>query len=220
MNCVNHPDAAVAAYCQNCGKALCAACVRSVSGVIYCEQCLAAKLGIGAAPGSYGAYGTPAGVNYTANQGGYTVSGSSAGDMNFAAGGVIPPPNVGPNPGTATILGIIPGVGAMYNGQYVKALVHVLVFVILIGITDNHGIFGIFIAAWVVYQVFDAHQTAKARRRETGHATEEQRRCKDAAAASERIARHGGSELGGQQQRGEPPRELAGERIRKVTVTE
>ena len=164
MNCVNHPDAAVAAYCQNCGKALCAACVRSVSGVIYCEQCLAAKLGIGAAPGSYGAYGTPAGVNYTANQGGYTVSGSSAGDMNFAAGGVIPPPNVGPNPGTATILGIIPGVGAMYNGQYVKALVHVLVFVILIGITDNHGIFGIFIAAWVVYQVFDAHQTAKARR--------------------------------------------------------
>ena len=36
--------------------------------------------------------------------------------------------------------------------------------VILIGITDNHGIFGIFIAAWIAYQVFDAHQTAKARR--------------------------------------------------------
>ncbi|HEY1809218.1 MAG TPA: B-box zinc finger protein [Acidobacteriaceae bacterium] len=147
MNCVNHPDAAVAAYCQNCGKALCASCVRSVSGVIYCEQCLAAKLGIGGTAG------------YTAV------------DPNFVAGGAIPPipgpnlgPNLGPNPGTATLLGFIPGVGAMYNGQFVKALVHVLVFVILIGITDNHGIFGIFIFAWVAYQVFDAHQTARARR--------------------------------------------------------
>src|ERR1700723_86779 len=147
MNCVNHPDAAVAAYCQNCGKALCATCVRSVSGVIYCEQCLAAKLGIGSAPG-YSVYGTPAGVNYTVNQGGYTVTGSSAGDVNFVGSGPIPPPGV-PNPGTATILGFIPGVGAMYNGQFVKALVHVLVFVVLIGITDNHGIFGIFIAAWI-----------------------------------------------------------------------
>jgi Domain of unknown function (DUF5668) len=147
MNCVNHPDAAVAAYCQNCGKALCATCVRSVSGVIYCEQCLAAKLGIGGAtiPGGYAAPGTP------------------AGDVNFMANGMVPPMG-GPNPGTATILGFIPGVGAMYNGQFVKALVHVLVFVILIGITDNHGIFGIFIAAWIAYQVFDAHQTAKARR--------------------------------------------------------
>ena len=52
----------------------------------------------------------------------------------------------------------------MYNGQFIKALIHVLVFVILIGITDEHPLFGIFIAAWVFYQVFDAHQTAKARR--------------------------------------------------------
>ncbi|MBB6145918.1 hypothetical protein HNQ77_003888 [Silvibacterium bohemicum] len=166
MNCANHPDAAVAAYCQNCGKALCAACVRSVSGVIYCEQCLAAKLGIGGAPapGSYTVSGSPAsGFQYTVNQGGYTATGSTAGDVNFVANGVIPPSGA-PNPGTATLLGFIPGVGAMYNGQFVKALVHVLVFVILIGITDNHGIFGIFIAAWVAYQVFDAHQTAKARR--------------------------------------------------------
>ena len=31
-NCVNHPEIPVAAYCQNCGKALCATCVRSVAG--------------------------------------------------------------------------------------------------------------------------------------------------------------------------------------------
>ena len=47
--------------------------------------------------------------------------------------GAYPPPPMGaPNPGTATILGFIPGVGAMYNGQYIKAIVHVLVFVVLI----------------------------------------------------------------------------------------
>ncbi|MGB7134134.1 MAG: hypothetical protein WBD46_02535, partial [Acidobacteriaceae bacterium] len=57
-----------------------------------------------------------------------------------------------------------PGVGAMYNGQYIKAIVHVLVFVVLIGISEHYGLFGIFLAAWVIYQVFDAHQTAKARR--------------------------------------------------------
>ena len=149
MNCVNHPDVPVAAYCQNCGKALCTQCVRAVSGVIYCEQCLAAKLGIG---GGYAAPGA----------GGYTVPGTAPGAASYAVPGVISPG--GPNPGTATVLGFIPGVGAMYNGQFVKALVHVLVFVILIGITNNHPIFGLFIAAWIFYQVFDAHQTAKARR--------------------------------------------------------
>lgn len=148
MNCANHPDAPVAAYCQNCGKALCAQCVRAVSGVIYCEQCLAAKLGIG---GGYAAPGA-----------GYTVPGAVPGAAGYAVPGVIT--SGGPNPGTATVLGFIPGVGAMYNGQFVKALVHVLVFVILIGITNNHPIFGLFIAAWIFYQVFDAHQTAKARR--------------------------------------------------------
>lgn len=139
MNCANHPDAAVAAYCQNCGKALCANCVRSVAGVIYCEQCLAARLGIGAAPGA-----PPAGA-----AGAYPP-------------GVIAPGT--PNPGTAFALGFIPGVGAMYNGQFIKGMVHVLIFVILIGISKSHDIFGIFVAAWIAYQVFDAFQTAKARR--------------------------------------------------------
>jgi len=52
----------------------------------------------------------------------------------------------------------------MYNGQFIKGLVHVLVFVILITLTEDHGMFGLFIGAWVFYQVFDAYQTAKARR--------------------------------------------------------
>ncbi len=134
MNCINHPQTPVASYCQNCGKALCAECTRPVGGFVYCEQCLTARVG---APNAQPGGPFPPGV---------------------------PVPSSGPNPALATILGVIPGVGAMYNGQFVKAMIHVLVFVILIAITDQHDFFGFFIAAWVLYQIFDANQTAKARR--------------------------------------------------------
>jgi hypothetical protein len=69
-----------------------------------------------------------------------------------------------PNPSAAAVLGLIPGVGAMYNGQFFKALVHVVVFAVLVSITDHYGIFGIFVAAWILYQSFEAFHTAKARR--------------------------------------------------------
>ena len=134
--CVNHPDAAVTAYCQNCGKGLCSACARNVQGNIYCEPCMTARTTGAAAPGP-GA---------------------------FPPGYVPPPPPGGPNPGIATLLGVIPGVGAMYNGQYIKAIVHVLVFVILVGMSGRFWFFGLLIGFWVLYQIFDAHQTAKARR--------------------------------------------------------
>lgn len=143
MNCANHSEASVEAFCQQCGKALCSKCVRTVSGIVYCEPCLAARLGIPAA-------GAPA-SSYAGNMatGSVPPSGPYSGDA---------------RPGLAGFLGAIPGVGAMYNGQFVKGLVHVLVFVILVTIADEHGPFGIFIAAWFFYQIFDAYQTAKARR--------------------------------------------------------
>ena len=45
MNCINHPDVPVSAYCQNCGKPLCKDCVRPIAGLIYCEQCVAERIG-------------------------------------------------------------------------------------------------------------------------------------------------------------------------------
>jgi hypothetical protein len=68
----------------------------------------------------------------------------------------------GPNPSVAAVLGIIPGVGAMYNGQYFKGLIHVVIFVVIISITTHYGLFGLFIPAWVLYQSFEAFHTAKA----------------------------------------------------------
>jgi hypothetical protein len=60
------------------------------------------------------------------------------------------------------VLGFIPGVGAMYNGQYFKGLIHVVIFVVIISITTHYGLFGLFIPAWILYQSFEAFHTAKA----------------------------------------------------------
>ena len=76
----------------------------------------------------------------------------------------VAPPAGTPNPVVAGLLGLIPGVGAMYNGQLIKGLIHVLIFAVLVSAAHVYGIFGLFIAGWVCYQVFEAYHTAKARR--------------------------------------------------------
>jgi TM2 domain-containing membrane protein YozV len=69
-----------------------------------------------------------------------------------------------PNPAAAAVLGLIPGVGAMYNGQFFKGLIHVVIFAVLISMAHISGIFGIFIPAWILYQSFEAFHTARALR--------------------------------------------------------
>jgi len=129
MDCVNHSGTSATAYCQNCGKALCANCVRNApGGQILCEPCWTA---------------------WHAVQPPFVPS--------YAGTGM-------PNPVLAAILGIIPGVGAMYNGQFLKGLVHVFIFAVLVSTASRYGIFGLFIAAWVLYQVFEAYHVACARR--------------------------------------------------------
>ena len=152
MNCANHPDREHSAFCQNCGKPICQECTRVIGTAVYCEPCLASKLsGAGAPPPAGG--GT---YTYTGGEGGF----------NYTVSGAIPPPAAPgePNPGLAALLGLIPGVGAMYNGQYAKGVVHLIVFAILVSLANENGIFGLFIAGWVCYQVIEAYHTAKARR--------------------------------------------------------
>ena len=70
----------------------------------------------------------------------------------------------GGSPVLAALLGFIPGVGAMYNGQFIKGLIHVGVFAGLIVLADHvSGLFGLGIAFWVIYQVIDAAKTARAK---------------------------------------------------------
>jgi B-box zinc finger len=150
MNCANHPDRERTAFCQNCGKPLCQECTRVVGSAVFCEPCLAAKLAGTPPPSGGGSY------TYTGGEGG----------VNYTVSGAIPPPPLPgePNPGLAALLGFIPGVGAMYNGQYAKGVVHLIVFAILVSLANENGIFLLFIAGWVCYQVIEAHQTARARR--------------------------------------------------------
>jgi hypothetical protein len=150
MNCANHPDRERVAFCQNCGKPLCQECTRTVGSAVFCEPCLAARLAAAPQPPSGGAY---------------TYSGSEAG-VNYTVAGAIPSPLPAgaPNPGLAALLGLIPGVGAMYNGQYAKGVVHLIVFAVLVSLSHENDVFGLFIAGWFCYQVIEAYHTAKARR--------------------------------------------------------
>ena len=70
-------------------------------------------------------------------------------------------------PGTAFGLGLIPGVGAICNGEYFKAFVHVVIFGFLISIANGphvgsfEHLFGFMIAAFYFYMPLEAYQTAK-----------------------------------------------------------
>jgi hypothetical protein len=80
------------------------------------------------------------------------------------APGVVAAAPSGPNPVAAALLGFIPGVGAFYNGQYIKGVVHVLIFASLVSIadaTDGNPFFGILIAAFILYMPWEAYRTAK-----------------------------------------------------------
>lgn len=143
MNCANHTDVSEVAFCRTCGKPLCAACTRDVRGVIYCENCLAARL--------EGVQPPAAPVQPTAPI--YTQ----------------PAPQGGPNPALAGILaGFFPfGVGSVYCGQYAKGLAHLVIFTLLVigasSGSDTAGtLFGLGIAFFYVYQIIDAVRTARA----------------------------------------------------------
>jgi len=80
-----------------------------------------------------------------------------------------PVPNHEVSPGLAFGLGLIPGVGAIYNGQYAKGLVHVVIVGLMISILDSGKIhhleplFSLLLAAFWAYMAFEAYHTAKKR---------------------------------------------------------
>ncbi len=88
----------------------------------------------------------------------------------YTAARPVPAAHGGVPPALAFILGFIPGVGAICNGQYSKGLIHAVIFGLLVSVTARaHGplepLLGIMIAAWVFYMAFEAFHTAVKRRR-------------------------------------------------------
>ena len=157
MNCANHADASAVAYCRTCGKALCANCTRPVRGVIYCEDCLGAKM-----EGAAASAAVPPASPQTPYQ-------------QFMDQGlglkVAPGPTSGPNPTVAGILaGFFPvGVGAVYTGQYAKGLAHLAIMAVLIAAISSGGhgaamdvILAVSIGFFYFYQIIDSVRSAKA----------------------------------------------------------
>jgi hypothetical protein len=74
----------------------------------------------------------------------------------------------GRSPALATMMGFVPGLGAVYNGEYMKALVHVCIFIATVAILNAsnsdtvHIVFGLGLAAFIIYMAVDANRTAKA----------------------------------------------------------
>jgi TM2 domain-containing membrane protein YozV len=155
---VNMPDESVApatpeanaapvvGYCRICGRGLPEAEVRRAAGVIYCTS---------HAPAAPPPPPPPPDSDWA--QGTTDTSGSVS-------------------PGLAFVLGLIPGVGAIYNGQYAKGLVHVVVFGLIISILEAGAsgmttLFAFLLTGWVFYMPFEAFHTAK--KRQSGERVDE-----------------------------------------------
>lgn len=144
MTCQNHPEATAAAFCRTCGKPLCDQCRRDAYGTVFCQD----HLPVQAVPPNPSVPPPP-----------YPVG---------------PSPTVvyaDVSPGWALALGLtIPGVGAIYNGQYAKGLVHAVIFGLLISILSSGAggmepLFALLLTAWIFYMGFEAYHTAVKRRR-------------------------------------------------------
>lgn len=147
-------DQPFASYCRVCGRGLRADEQRILHGAVYCEEhAQAAQQGPGPAP--------QAGPGAPPPPPGYREPPSP-----YATGVY---PATGASPGLAFLLGLIPGVGAVYNAQYLKAIVHVVVFGLLISILDSHAtggfepLFAMLITIWYFYMPFEAYHTARKR---------------------------------------------------------
>ena len=131
-----------AGFCQECGQGLTPDTLRRVGHGIFCDTCASFR------------------------QSGTGWQSVHSGPYNGGTGpNVVPPVVGGPNPVLAGLLGFIPGVGAMYNAQYAKGAMHLVVFVILVALSDNlNWVFWWLVWGWIFYQVFEAYHTARARR--------------------------------------------------------
>jgi hypothetical protein len=142
MNCYLHTETPATAFCRDCGRALCAACQHPSNGTIFCQE---------HAPVSTAYTAPPNPSAQAANPYQQTSTPSHA------------------SPGLAFLLGLIPGVGAIYNGQYIKGLVHASIIGLLLSLasaTDGNSgepfIIMVLLAFWG-YMAFEAFHTARNR---------------------------------------------------------
>jgi hypothetical protein len=143
MSCAYHPERDEVDTCTLCERALCEDCTHEIQARTYCEQCLAERIE-------------------------YAGPGGGAGDGSEGPAATLG----GENPGAAFVLGLIPGVGAIYNAEYFKAAAHIVIFALLIQLSDagfgfgfgvGGPLFGMLAFGFYCYMPFEAYFTAKKR---------------------------------------------------------
>ncbi|HCC57413.1 MAG TPA: hypothetical protein DEQ47_09135 [Solibacterales bacterium] len=173
------------AYCRTCGKALYEAPRRTETGAAYCEEHFPAAEFPASGPAASTAPPPPpppSGFKDSAYSGQAGAYGSvppfsDAPRTAYAAADAGPQPyrqtpsyGLSSSPPLAFLLGFIPGVGAIYNAQYAKGLVHAVTFGLLVSILNNdvgrgmEPLVGILLAAFIFYMAFEAYHTARKRR--------------------------------------------------------
>ena len=150
MQCPTCVETTVTAFCRHCGKGVCGQCAVAVEGVPHCAECATelAKEAPGEAQSAPPAVPAP----------------RPRPRPSFR------PPADAPHPVLSGVLGFVPGLGAVYNGQYVKGLIHVILFGLLMTIATNvtRGLEPLFvplIAVFYLYMPIEAVRTAQALRR-------------------------------------------------------
>ncbi|MBI3210881.1 MAG: hypothetical protein HYZ37_18505 [Candidatus Solibacter usitatus] len=126
------------AFCRSCGKGLNKESVRTHREVVYCEEHLPKQ---------------------------------EEASSQWSAPNPAPAPSIpssGVSPGFAFVLGLIPGVGAIYNGQFGKAVVHLLITALVCSMAGGHSgsletVFEMLVPVWFFYMAIEAYQTAKKR---------------------------------------------------------
>jgi TM2 domain-containing membrane protein YozV len=158
MQCPTCEDTLTTAFCRECGKGVCEQCVQSVEGVSYCSDCAATIVPATAEPAD-----EPRPPDASAPPD-YAARPASANPYSREVADA-------PHPVLAGVLGFVPGLGAVYNGQYVKGVLHVLIFGLLMAIATSsddgfvHALLVPMIALFGLYMPIEAIRTAQALRR-------------------------------------------------------
>ena len=138
MHCVFHPANAATIHCSGCNRPLCASCDHRIKGYPHCEDCIVRGVEI-------------------------LRRAPQTGDWTGAQQMISAPPVDKPSSKKAVLFGLFPGLGAVYNRQNLKALVHFLGVVSLgqtAGATDLAP-FGFATLVFYIYTLIDANRTAR-----------------------------------------------------------
>lgn len=169
MTCYYHADHPATAVCQACGHPLCPACDHRIKGAPYCQDCIVAGIDLLRSRGS-GVSTTPFWLSPLPD---------SADRLSRAR-----------SPWLALICAILfPGLGALYNGQPIKALLQFLTMLGLLTMVDLlssplDDIFGLGLIACYLSTILDSYRSAWRSRVERGSLQVEDERLR------ERIRQH------------------------------